>query len=56
MKKMTRRFELSDKGIIEALEFLGAELHKKKVSEKDIIKTRLLAEECLFKMKSNELH
>lgn len=51
---MTRRFELSEKGIIEALEFLGAELHKKKVGEKDIIKTRLLAEECLFKMKSNE--
>ena len=51
---MTRRFELSEKGIVEALEFLGVELHKKKVSEKDIIKTRLLAEECLFKMKSNE--
>lgn len=51
---MTRRFELSEKGIVDALEFLGDELHKKKVSEKDIIKTRLLAEECLFKMKSNE--
>ena len=35
---------------MEALEFLGAELPRKKVSEKDIIKTRLLAEECLFKL------
>ena len=50
---MTRRFELSEKGIIEALEFLGDELHKKKVSEKDSIKTRLLAEECLFKLKKD---
>lgn len=47
---MTKRFELSEKGIMEALEFLGAELPRKKVSEKDIIKTRLLAEECLFKL------
>ena len=47
---MPKRFELSEKGIMEALEFLGAELPRKKVSEKDIIKTRLLAEECLFKL------
>ena len=39
---MPKRFELSEKGIMEALEFLGAELPRKKVSEKDIIKTRLL--------------
>ena len=47
---MPKRFELSEKGIMEALEFLGAELPRKKISEKDIIKTRLLAEECLFKL------
>ena len=47
---MPKRFELSEKVIMEALEFLGAELPRKKVSEKDIIKTRLLAEECLFKL------
>lgn len=47
---MPKRFELSEKGIMEALEFLGAELPRKKVSEKDIIKTRLLAEKCLFKL------
>ena len=47
---MPKRFELSEKGIMEALEFLGAELPRKKVSEKDIIKTRLLADECLFKL------
>ena len=47
---MPKRFELSEKGIMEALEFLGAELPRKKVSEKDIIKTRLLVEECLFKL------
>ena len=35
---MPKRFELSEKGIMEALEFLGAELPRKKVSEKDIIK------------------
>lgn len=50
---MPKRFELSEKGIMEALEFLGAELPRKKVSEKDIIKTRLLAEECLFKLAKN---
>ena len=50
---MTKRFELSEKGIMDALEFLGDELPKKKVSEKDIIKTRLLAEECLFKLEKN---
>lgn len=46
-RQMTRRFELSGKGIIEALEFLGDVLHRKKVSEKDIIKTRLLSEEWM---------
>ena len=35
---MPKRFELSEKGIMEALEFLGAELPRKKVSEIDIIK------------------
>lgn len=47
---MRNRFELSVKGIMDALEFLGNELPKKNASEKDIIKTRLLAEECLFKL------
>ena len=50
---MTKQFELSEKGIMDALEFLGDELPKKKVSEKDIIKTRLLAEECLFKLEKD---
>ena len=51
---MPKRFELSEKGIMEALEFLGAELPRKKVSEKDIIKNRLLVEEWLFKMAKDE--
>lgn len=50
---MARRFNLSEEGIIEALEFLSDELHGKKVSEKDVTKTRLLAEECLFRIKKD---
>ncbi|MGM9958509.1 MAG: dicarboxylate/amino acid:cation symporter [Erysipelotrichaceae bacterium] len=52
---MTKRFELSEKGIVEALKYLEEELHKKKVKEKDIIKTTLLAEECLFKIQKGSL-
>lgn len=50
---MGNRFELSKKGILEALEFLEHELPKKKVERKDVIKTRLLAEEYLFKLEKN---
>lgn len=50
---MKNRFELSETGILEALEFLDKELTKKKVSGKDILKTRLLVEEYLFKLEKN---
>ncbi|MDY2815677.1 MAG: hypothetical protein SOT35_03645, partial [Bullifex sp.] len=50
---MARRFNLSEEGIIQSLEYLADELHGRKVSEKDVIKTRLLAEECLFKLKKD---